>query len=129
MSELKPCKHCGGEAQLYIYDGYSLYCNSCQLMTAFYATEAEAIAAWNRRPPAHKYTLEELREMDGEVVWVKDTAYQDEVFVSPGIVYIEEYPSNATVSTRYNTYSFDDDRWNHYDKTWAAYDREPEEEL
>ena len=58
MSELKPCPFCGGEADI-SDEGtgtepfrYWVYCpnNACFVEgTAAYATEAEAIEAWNTR--------------------------------------------------------------------------------
>ena len=66
MSELKPlpCPFCGGKAP--IMEGFAtlevwphgafhrVYCRSCQVRQLFHLTEAEAIAAWNRRAPLPK---------------------------------------------------------------------------
>ena len=65
IEKLKPCPFCGGEARvtdvipprLYTKDvAYCVYCSSCDLLFGFdmdyggeFATEAEAIEAWNRR--------------------------------------------------------------------------------
>ena len=56
--ELKPCPFCGDSAFFYPdgdKEGHSVMCRgvadpSCALNTFGYATEAEAIAAWNTRP-------------------------------------------------------------------------------
>lgn len=56
MSELKPCPFCGGSAVLLPHrfsDGFvccGIVCRVCSARTShFYATEKEAIEAWNRR--------------------------------------------------------------------------------
>ena len=50
-SELKPVRcGCGGEAVIDAEMGYELYhvfCPKCEIVTAWYKTEAEAIEAWN----------------------------------------------------------------------------------
>ena len=52
---LKPCPFCGG-TDLYIYiDGeeflrdFEVYCAECGGQVSYFGTEADAIAAWNRR--------------------------------------------------------------------------------
>ena len=56
IAKLKPCPFCGGEAsKVWIpYIGGGGYgnvieCDDCWAKTGYYATEAEAIAAWNTR--------------------------------------------------------------------------------
>ena len=52
MSEIKNCPFCGGEATIDNAGGkYQAWCKHCCCihMGEFYNTEAEAIAAWNRR--------------------------------------------------------------------------------
>jgi Lar family restriction alleviation protein len=54
VSELKPCPFCGGEAvrtpQFCMgYMGDGVKCKRCGIQTAPLQTDAEAIAAWNRR--------------------------------------------------------------------------------
>lgn len=94
--KLKLCPFCGGEAFIATVEhsaenrpnGYRFHgeimCRKCQATagtTGFdetyeIATE-KAIAAWNRRPPARKLTLDELRGMDGQPVWVSDGFFAD----------------------------------------------------
>ena len=56
MSELKPCLHCENTVIQISSDGgcqqFCAWCTSCGMQTEKYDTKAEAIAAWNRRPPA-----------------------------------------------------------------------------
>lgn len=50
--ELKPCAHCGGNAEVRWYDGFpSVSCKQCGVNTGLYLTEVEgdAIATWNTR--------------------------------------------------------------------------------
>lgn len=52
MTELKPCPFCGGEAskRLFYKGKYRVHCNACDAYSGdVYATEAEAIKAWNTR--------------------------------------------------------------------------------
>lgn len=56
IGTLKPCPFCGGEANVKNGavccepDDYWIRCQEYDAETAIYATPAEAIAAWNRRP-------------------------------------------------------------------------------
>ncbi len=93
MSELLPCPFCGGEAELHdgvviipVIDESGAYidadvedtpawveCAACGAATDGVDSADEAIAAWNRRaqPDNTPLTLDELRWMDGEPVWVQ----------------------------------------------------------
>lgn len=51
---LKTCPFCGSRAYLYkceadIEEPYTVMCEGCEVVTANYETEDEAIEAWNRR--------------------------------------------------------------------------------
>lgn len=50
MEQLKPCDHC--ESQAFIFDDCPLFgvvCPTCEHEIKGYASEQEAIEAWNRR--------------------------------------------------------------------------------
>lgn len=54
--ELRSCPFCGSEAELvhplskgYALDRYFVVCKACRAASTRYNTEADAIAAWNRR--------------------------------------------------------------------------------
>lgn len=88
MADLLPCPHCGGkEHEIGNGDaGYTITCHSfaCRASTGAWATEAEAVAAWNRRSSpsptggeagadvviksGQKLTKEYRSSMDGEVL-------------------------------------------------------------
>lgn len=57
MTDLKPCPFCpdGGSPALArphtAPNEVAVYCGKCMVVTATYPSEAEAIAAWNRRSP------------------------------------------------------------------------------
>ena len=113
--KLKSCPFCGGEAFVatvehpkenrpneYRFHG-QIICYKCQATagtTGFDLTHEEAtkkaIAAWNRRaqPENKPLTLDELRQMDGEPVWVM---HQDGSGARWGIVKDTEYGLCAVV--------------------------------
>jgi len=78
--ELKPCPFCGGEAKFGAnksccgrtvrIDCTNPECGGC--VTTF-SSKAEATKAWNRRAqqPNEPLTLDELRQMIGQWVWVE----------------------------------------------------------
>jgi len=60
---LLPCPFCGGEAQVHVYEytcaehNYGDAWVACKIECAagqLFAAPAQAIAAWNRRVPAHR---------------------------------------------------------------------------
>ena len=134
MSELKPCPFCGGEAEILggpenwtptFYDPDSgggpiaVSCKTCACGLHFFDDYEEAITAWNRRaqPENKPLTLEELREMDGEPVWVH--RLED----NQGWWVVIKSTERDKVTTDYGGYfEFAD-----YGKTWLAYRRKPEE--
>lgn len=79
---IKPCERCGKTFNSYFYEtvcykcqtekNLEVECNECRAKSDEYGAELEAIAAWNRRAQQENkpLTLDELRQMDGEPVWV-----------------------------------------------------------
>ena len=77
--KLEKCPFCGGKARMcstgshIAADRYFVSCGVCGVETPRIArVREEAIAAWNRRAEVKNdpLTLDELRQMDGEPVWV-----------------------------------------------------------
>lgn len=78
MTILNPCPFCGREAilesnKLRYGTIYSAYCQKCGAEIARFS-EYEAISAWNHRTQLEgkPLTQDELREMDGEPVYIDD---------------------------------------------------------
>lgn len=137
--ELKPCPFCGCDLKkfppemiimrstsdayveweiahgLILGDSNQLLvmCERCGAKGQGGVTKEEAIKNWNRRTqqPNEPLTLEELREMDGEPVWVRRMGKDVECMVIGSVEWnAGEY------------YDFSD-----YGKTWLAYAHKPEE--
>lgn len=78
-TDLKPCPFCGGEANVKMWcepdTPYLVMCESCKASVNDYATEAEAIEAWNRRAePERKRGKWEVQPSTGEdrpFIWWK----------------------------------------------------------
>lgn len=137
MIELKKCPFCGGEAK--VIEDSMLICghrywriihnsNDCPITDAFgifrssakYSTAERAIAAWNRRaqPENEPLTLDELREMDGEPVWiVGQTFARWEILRSFG----KGHDPDLCHFTEILPLRISD-----YGDTWFAYRRKPE---
>lgn len=74
-------------------------------------------------PPNAPLTLEELREMDGEPVWVKDLWCPDEEWKEEwGLTYMPFPESELRVYTTIRTHCE-----RNYGKRWLAYRRKPKE--
>lgn len=56
MTDLKPCPRCGSNGvgiNRYIFvndetEDWDVWCDECDLHTAYYKTEEQAVEAWNR---------------------------------------------------------------------------------
>ena len=124
MSELKPCPFCGGEAKFaHIFenpDKCMISCRECDGgIDAVFANEDEAAEYWNRRaqPANNPLTLDELRGMDGEPVYIVGRHYSGwTVPWRNAAKYIARCPDEANISY----YPKD------YGKTWLAYRAKPE---
>lgn len=123
MSELKNCPFCesgGGSIQPDFdseraakgLNGHYIECRSCFAASGYYPTIEESSTAWNRRPEPRQLTLDELRQMDGQPVWVN--VLMDDY---PGEwALASEFCNGATTAT--SVYQYDN-----YGVNWIAYDR------
>lgn len=82
MNELKACPFCGSHKVKLFYDerqNYRVECCGCHKTVLFHIEEksskAKAIELWNRRtqPENKPLTLEELKLMGGEPVWIVES--------------------------------------------------------
>ena len=101
--KIEKCPFCGCKAILcstgnhFATEKFFVSCGVCGVETPRIArTRKEAVAAWNRRaqPSEKPLTLDELRQMDGEPVWVM---HQDGSGARWGIVQDTEYGLCAVV--------------------------------
>ena len=128
MSELKPCPFCGGKAKfVHIFENPEKCMVSCREcdggIDAVFANEEAAAEAWNRcaHPFNEPLTLEQLRKMDREPVWI--TFFGDE----------ENTPQNRwgiLGKSVTGTFGIWEDglvlKEVDYGKTWLAYRHKPE---
>ena len=127
--ELKPCPFCGGEATIDNAGGkYQAWCKYCCCihMGEFYNTEAEAIAAWNRRakPENEPITLDEMNALDHEPIYVLHTGGK---WTMNGwhIATASSYQNHGRCDLEIDNGNTIIDMQN-YGNTWLAYRRKPE---
>lgn len=150
MNELKPCPFCGAQVKLMAIAGEPypptyevnlgtvsedsddicyVHCPTCganwHIEVRVDAFPMDTIAAWNRRPtPENKpLTLEQLRQMEGEPVWIqrgKKGTYRVVKDVSCGGTYGGEvrFTDSGPTGLRIEDYC----------KTWVPYARKPIQE-
>lgn len=142
LPALKPCPFCGSAGVLndngyerpvidmdtgaYINmdikegDGFWCECPECGAILPGADTPEGAIEQWNRRddPPNDPLTLDELREMDGEPVWV----VIDGDDYAPCWMLLKYHAGRAFYSECFSV------GLDNYGKGWTAYRRGPEEE-
>ena len=135
MDNLLPCPFCGGEATIsdggYSGEKFLARCRelSCPAASGFIRkTHDEAIAAWNRRaqPENKPLTLDELKQMDGEPIWVVTLEGTDEprwgIVVSAGKRGIDLIcVLNGAPSSKLADFDL-------YNYTWLAYRNKPVKE-
>ncbi|NBK77315.1 restriction alleviation protein, Lar family [bacterium D16-76] len=133
--ELKPCPFCGGEAEEYSTTGsllshmtyWTIRCKTCGGHGEITTHPKSATEAWNRRyePPNEPLTLEELREMVNEPIWIVFDGSDHPKGASHWYLF-HGYLSGTYVVTGFI------DTWklkrSAYGKTWLAFRRRPEEE-
>ncbi len=133
---LLPCPFCGGEAipcstgNHFATEKFFVSCGVCGVETPRIArTRKEAIAAWNHRtqPENEPLTLDELRQMDGEPVWV---VVLEDVGRNPPYWAIVD-TANGRRSRGARLISHIDDDFGAYKlhrETWLAYRNKPVKE-
>ena len=124
MKKLKPCPFCGGEATIsdggYSGEKFLARCRdlSCPAASGFIRkTHDEAVEAWNRRaqPENKPLTLDELKQMDGEPVWI--------VLISVCDGYWDICKRNDYDGGDYIDFARIPLKKKYYEKTWLAYRR------
>lgn len=126
--ELKFCPFCGGEATLTeLCQGYFyVVCENCGASSGIVAKDKEDVCAkWNCRtvPPNAPLTLDELRQMEGEPVWIV------------GVSCINNFKGHWDIcdwqhldgNTPFFSYSGEGADPDLFGVTWLAYRRRPEE--
>ena len=108
-------------------DNWNVLCNDCYALGGTRRTADESIEAWNRRyePPNEPLTLDGLKQMEGEPVYIEDIENNGETscwaivgkYDADGIDLIDKYCDKNYV---------DYGSFNLYGKTWLAYRRKPE---
>jgi hypothetical protein len=79
MSEkLLPCPFCGGEAKQHLSVLSWVECKHCGNKTRQCQFDNQSIDAWNNRPEPRQLTLDELRQMDGQPVYIVYPKWPDE---------------------------------------------------
>lgn len=120
---LKPCRICGNTEIVYerykhkAGERWRCWCTKClACIDPGWAQDRLAVRAiWNQSPPNEPLTLDQLREMDVEPVWIT-----------------REDGADRWVLVRYSTsagiqaYGCGFLAWEDYGKTWLAYHQKPE---
>lgn len=120
--ELNPCPFCGSQNKNVNVDTndtfYWVHCEMCGTIGPEKAVEFDAIEAWNRRakPPNAPLTLDELRQMEGEPVWI----HAPEIPQRRGWAIVEGFDDEA-MYVAYAELTLDG-----YGKYWWAYRHKPE---
>lgn len=119
--ELNPCPFCKGEVELEPDRDAAAYwvnCPKCGASGPICQTAKEAVEKWEHRaePPNAPLTLDELRQMDGEPVWI----HAPEIPQRQGWAIVEGFDDEA-MYIAYAELTLDG-----YGKYWWAYRHKPE---
>lgn len=120
MAELKPCPFCGGKIEIVgVNNGnpFMAYCDNCGLEFGrdkeYYSYQI--VEAWNTRTqPNPPLTLEQLKEMDGQPVWVEFFSKTSKT---------GKWQGWAIADTSFDGMSFSEHylKFKYYGRSWKAY--------
>ena len=134
MSEIMNCPFCNGRAIMRerFINGvanvkhYRLECVDCHAsFLNWNKNTSKAIAAWNRRaqPENEPLTLDDLRQMGGEPIWIKEfPPYAFAGYKVLSLRVVDVY--GDIVCEDGDIYEYE-----RYGKTWLAYRSKPKEEV
>ena len=116
------CSHCSRQLDIYYCESrlYLVRCKHCKIVVLVEAgnpNEAAEKVSHRAEPENKALTLEQLKQMEGEQVWIPET---EAYFSGHGIVNVKEEKVYASDEEN-DYYSFDE-----YG-AWLAYARPPEE--
>lgn len=121
------CRHCGGHLMTYYCEDrlYLIACEKCGALALTKSAAPQVAANLTLRKPTltqpnDPLTLEQLREMDGEPVWVVPTGTHEK---DEPMWCVLESPMALIPGVDYWSWDFDG-----YGETWMAYRRPPEGE-
>lgn len=136
MTELKKCPFCGGEAKIEWIPPlceYMIECQSCGMgsdPSVSYEDKNTLIQMWNTRTSDENpaLTIEELKQMNGEPVWIsgKSNTYSLLYYLGEDVIGHEK---DCFTSYYFGVNESEFLDVEDYGKTWLAYRRKVEEEV
>lgn len=124
--KLKECPFCNGEARIRtVINENFVECGKCYAHSGsplgFNISKEQAIKLWNTRVADENpaLTLDELRQMQGEPIWIESKSFTGWAIILRTIGLTTDYvQANGKIKFRHA---------NGYYKTWLAYRRKVEE--
>lgn len=135
MSELRECPICETDQYVYVIpfggesDKLICTCNVCGASTGACDTEEKAKRQWNilvgnrrAQPDNPPLSLEQLRQMDGEPVWIEFFTQNAKNGKFAGWTIVDNrFESQEFMNEHHLKFSF-------YGKSWLAYEHKPEKD-